>query len=128
MTPERIEEIKRMMEEEYARPDAPYSGRFIANAPYAIADLLAALEESQQQRDNYSNKEEEARWEAAEYREELVEAQQTIARQREALEFYANKENWELPSFGRGHSEVTSDRGSRARAALEGNKEGSDNE
>lgn len=48
MTPERKEEIKRMMEEEYARPDEPYSGRFIANAPQAIAELLTALEEAEQ--------------------------------------------------------------------------------
>lgn len=47
MTPERLKAIKNMMEEEYARPDAPYSGRFVANAPYAIADLLAALEEAE---------------------------------------------------------------------------------
>lgn len=35
-----------------------------------------------------------------------------------ALELYADKSNWELPSFGRGHSPVTSDRGERARQAL----------
>ncbi|AWV35183.1 hypothetical protein [Paenibacillus odorifer] len=54
---------------------------------------------------------------------ELFEARQTIARQREVLEFYANQEHWELPSFGRGQSKVTSDRGSKARELLE---EGSD--
>jgi len=50
---------------------------------------------------------------------ELAEAQQTIARQREVLDFYANQEHWELPSFGRGQSMVTSDRGSKARELLE---------
>ena len=41
-----------------------------------------------------------------------------IERKDEALRFYENKENWELPSFGRGHSAVISDRGKRAREAL----------
>jgi len=54
---------------------------------------------------------------------ELTQAEQTIARQREGLDFYANQEHWELPSFGRGQSKVTSDRGSKARELL---KEGSD--
>lgn len=53
-----------------------------------------------------------------ELRKKLSEAQQTIARQREVLDFYANQEHWELPSFGRGQSMVTSDRGSKARELL----------
>ncbi|MEK4188067.1 hypothetical protein [Paenibacillus sp. FSL L8-0494] len=87
------------------------------------ADLLAALEESQQQINEWQEEAKQWRDEFVSKNDELGEAQQTIARQREVLEFYANKEHWELPSFGRGHSKVTSDRGSKARELLE---EGSD--
>ncbi|WP_339314653.1 hypothetical protein [Paenibacillus sp. FSL M7-0896] len=92
MTPERLKAIKNMMEEEYARPDSPYSGRFVANAPYAIADLLAALEETQQQNNRLEVKLQASRdsvyplsVERDEYKFELAEAQQTIAR---AIQIY----------------------------------------
>ncbi|MEK4196173.1 hypothetical protein NYE59_24050 [Paenibacillus sp. FSL L8-0323] len=113
---------------------------FQASSPWAIPlsvdtdtiidDVLAALEESQQEyelikfdRDalvklvaNHQSAVDDAC-------RELAEAQQTVSRQREVLEFYADQEHWELPSFGRGQSKVTSDRGSKARELL---KEGSD--
>ncbi|ETT55216.1 hypothetical protein BSK66_15780 [Paenibacillus odorifer] len=113
------------------------NAKFIANAPVFVKELLAALEESRQQvKDLKEDKRkilavhDEQCARSSEYYNELIfvkgklaEAQQTIARQREVLEFYANQEHWELPSFGRGQSKVTSDRGSKARELLE---EGSD--
>ncbi|MEK5419406.1 hypothetical protein [Paenibacillus sp. FSL L8-0708] len=94
---------------------------------------MAALEESQQQVNDLKEDKrkifavhDEQCARSSEYYNELIfvkgklaEAQQTIARQREALEFYANQEHWELPSFGRGQSKVTSDKGSKAREFLE---------
>ncbi|OMC92950.1 hypothetical protein, partial [Paenibacillus odorifer] len=111
-----------------------FSSRFLVSAPQAIADLLAALEESQQRigklelyvkslEFNREDTQKRANEKLRERDTELVEAQQIIVRQREVLEFYANQEHWELPSFGRGQSMVTSDRGSKARELL---KEGSD--
>ncbi|WP_218643168.1 hypothetical protein [Paenibacillus odorifer] len=99
-----------------------------------VERLLAALEESQQRigklelyvkslEFNREDTQKRANEKLKGRDTELVEAQQTIARQREVLEFYANQEHWELPSFGRGQSKVTSDRGSKARDLLE---EGSD--
>jgi hypothetical protein len=176
MTPERIEEIKAAVEE-FGQLGGP-----------AALELLAALEEGQQQRDEYANKEEEARWESAKWCEDLIKAneklaesqllineyriavgncysvisrrrkeafeaqqtiealrlakdyeielhaqscieyQQTIARQREALEWYSDKANYqyEVPTSGylRFISPVQVDDGARARAALgEGAKE-----
>ncbi|MNM07325.1 hypothetical protein D3C81_173650 [compost metagenome] len=97
-----------------------------------IHKLLAALEEAQQQLTG-KNEEIETAYDAldklqkefdqldkgaADDYQRLAEAQQTIARQREALEFYAKKDHWELPQFGRGHSRITSDGGSKARELI----------
>ncbi|UVI31183.1 hypothetical protein [Paenibacillus spongiae] len=49
---------------------------------------------------------------------QITELQNLAEERGKALEFYADKENWELPSFGRGHSPVVSDRGQSARQAL----------
>ncbi|MNO22844.1 hypothetical protein D3C76_126300 [compost metagenome] len=106
-----------------------YSGSFAPEflqkvvLPSEDERVLAALEESQQQINEWKEEAKQWRDEFVSKNDELGEAQQTIARQREALKFYANQEHWELPSFGRGHSKVTSDRGSKARELLE---EGSD--
>ncbi|WP_405173779.1 hypothetical protein [Paenibacillus sp. FSL H8-0260] len=92
--------------------------------------MLAALEESQQRigklelyikslEFNREDTQKRANEKLRERDTKLAEAQQTIARQREVLDFYANQEHWELPSFGRGQSMVTSDRGSKARELLE---------
>lgn len=76
MTPERIEEIKRILG----------SGRTVHLGREEVYGLLAALEESQQQLA------EEKKWRQVEhevaggYHRELVQAQQTIAKQREALQ------------------------------------------
>lgn len=43
---------------------------------------------------------------------------QLVEEQRKTIGFYADKQNWELPSFGRGHSAAVSDRGYLARQAL----------
>lgn len=92
------------------------------DADSVFDDVLAALEEAQQQAKKW---EETARTEYEinnknqdtniDLRKQLAEAQQTIARQREALIHYAEMVDWEDDSMG-----------DRARAAMEGNKEGSD--
>ncbi|MEK4488327.1 hypothetical protein NYE44_01570 [Paenibacillus sp. FSL L8-0493] len=106
MTPERIEEIKMLFN----------TMKFL---PYgASCDVLAALEESEQQNNVWQFEANQWLNDLVEKTVELAEAQQTIARQQEALDFYANQEHWELPSFGRGQSKVTSDRGSKARELL----------
>jgi hypothetical protein len=46
--------------------------------------------------------------------------EQKVEEMQKTLEFYGSKENWELPSFGQGHSAVVSDRGERARQTLKG--------
>jgi hypothetical protein len=57
--------------------------------------------------------------------EGLIEAQQTITRQREALEWYANKNNYvvDIDSQWEPIISALEDEGNRARAAMEGNKE-----
>lgn len=82
---------------------------------------LAALEEAKQQQQQQITLDAHERDfnDLHRVERELVEAQQTIAWQREALEFYAKKEHWELPHFGKGHSRITSDGGSKARELLE---------
>ncbi|OMC72992.1 hypothetical protein BK121_08765 [Paenibacillus odorifer] len=120
LTPERIEEIKRDAQEE---AETIYGNCSANITNIELLKLLAALEESQQQRDVAQANYKTYYAEATEVSKRLAEAQQTIARQREVLGFYANQEHWELPSFGRGQSKVTSDRGSKARELL---KEGSD--
>ncbi|MEK3969480.1 hypothetical protein [Paenibacillus sp. FSL H7-0323] len=113
-----------------------YSGSFAPEflqkvvLPSEDERMLAALEESQgdiitlkQKVELYEEALMTYKDNRADMNRQLAEAQQTIARQREVLDFYANQEHWELPSFGRGQSKVTSDRGSKARELL---KEGSD--
>ncbi|OME55144.1 hypothetical protein [Paenibacillus odorifer] len=119
MTPERIEEITNDILNALSMADS----KSVIAASKGLNDLLAALEESQQQLKMREEMLEEALNIGSRLEKRYIEAQQTIARQREVLEFYANQENWELPSFGRGQSKVTSDRGSKARELLE---EGSD--
>jgi flagellar biosynthesis chaperone FliJ len=87
LTPERIEEIKRDAQEE----SETIYGNCSANITnIELLKLLATLEESQQQLA------EEKKWRAVEhevaglYHRELVEAQQTIARQQEVLESARN--------------------------------------
>lgn len=97
MTPERIEDIRSMMEEEYERPCEPFSSAFMTEAPHAIADLLAALEESQQRigklelyvkslEFNREDTQKRANEKLRERDTELVEAQQTIANVKGILE------------------------------------------
>jgi len=119
MTPERIGEIKRMMEEEYAREYEPWSVRFIVNAAQAVADLLVALEESQQEahKQNEEAKRlneickqlagEEMMFQDGKYETEmqrleskLAEAQQTIARQQEAMDRASDMMNYRHPAYG----------------------------
>ncbi|WP_340391985.1 hypothetical protein [Paenibacillus sp. FSL E2-0190] len=112
-----------------------YSGSFAPEflqkvvLPSEDERVLAALEESQQRigklelyvkslEFNREDTQKRANEKLRERDTELVEAQQIIVRQRKALEFYANQEHWSLPSFGRGQSKVTSDRGSKARELL----------
>ncbi|OME55581.1 hypothetical protein BSK59_14000 [Paenibacillus odorifer] len=119
MTPERIELFKVL--HRFKHPNC--------ESRITVGDfnsLLAALEESKQQLADSMERERglkhlcnQSLEEKERANRELAEAQQTIARQREVLEFYANQEHWELPSFGRGHSKVTSDKGSKARELLE---------
>ncbi|MBY3623786.1 hypothetical protein HGO21_30180 [Acinetobacter sp. CUI P1] len=126
MTPERIEEIKRDAQKE----SETIYGNCSANITnIELLSLLAALEESLQQRDidhaNYKT----YYAEAIEVSERLAEAQQTIARQREALEFLADDDNWSWCWVGTEDETVTwiggTDPQDAARTAL-GNKEGSD--
>ncbi|OMD76886.1 hypothetical protein [Paenibacillus odorifer] len=120
MTPEWIEEMKRDAQKE----SETIYGNCSANITnIELLKLLAALEESQQQSKDTEHDLDMMKFLNDSLGVKLVEAQQTIARQREVLEFYANQEHWELPSFGRGQSKVTSDKGSKARELL---KEGSD--
>ncbi|MFD1776677.1 hypothetical protein [Paenibacillus rhizophilus] len=76
MTPERIEEIKR----EYSEPMK------WAGDPAVVLELLAALEEAQQMLEGGSYAIADVIAERDTYHMQLIEAQQTIARQREALE------------------------------------------
>lgn len=129
MTPERIEEKKRL--HEHKHPDCAALvtvGEFNS--------LLAALEESQQQNKRLEVKLQASRdsvypisVERDEYKVELAEAQQTIARQREVLEFLADDDNWSWCWVGTEDETVTwiggTDPQDAARTAL-GNKEGSD--
>ncbi|HEY2492709.1 MAG TPA: hypothetical protein VGI33_07355 [Paenibacillus sp.] len=109
-----------------------YSGSFAPEflqkvvLPSEDERVLAALEESQQQMDAY--KEEYFRENAEKVRNKrlLVEAQQTIARQRESLEFLADDDNWSW--WGEGEDETVTwvggtDPQHAAREVL-GNKEG----
>lgn len=149
MTPERKEKIKTFVE--LGLPNDASRGY--------CEELLATLEETEQENEalrrsltkeactNASNARELAEAqqrnvslneeslanfrEAAKRGKELAEAQQTIARQREALEFYATQGNhkWshtydETGEVEEIYSKVTSDRGRIAREALgEGAKE-----
>ncbi|MEK8206983.1 hypothetical protein NST41_15420 [Paenibacillus sp. FSL L8-0696] len=102
-------------------------------------DKSAQLEESQQQLTDSLERERGLKYlcnqsfeEKARANRELAEAQQTIARQRKALEFYATQGNhkWSHTYDETGEveeiaSKVANDRGRIAQAAL-GNKEGSD--
>lgn len=113
---------------------------FPVDAADVFDDVLAALVESQQQltlererTDYWGNKEEEARWEAAKWREDLikvnkklVEAQQTIARQQSALEVFADKYAWFVTKGGGIEWIGNVDPKDLALDALKGNKEGSD--
>lgn len=108
-----------------------------------VERLLAALEESQQQvktlktekallegelgqAEAYKHFEAERTKEAQSINRQLVEAQQTIAQQQVALEFYAleDNNNWWIGGLDEViPSEVMKDGGAKARATL-GNKEG----
>ena len=117
LTPERFEKIKRV-----------FGQVGILTGPMAVELLLAALEESQQEQE-YA-KQQAIYWndEAVKFKGQLTEAQQTIARQREALNFYASEDNHRWRHIGNydecESSAIHRDRGKLARAAL-GNKEGS---
>ena len=80
MTPERIEEIKVRLSDRQARRG------YLEREEMELMELLAALEESQQEQE-YA-KQQAIYWndEAVKFKRQLAEAQQTIARQREALE------------------------------------------
>jgi hypothetical protein len=52
--------------------------------------------------------------------ENEAELKSKVEEMQKTLEFYGTADNWELPSFGQGHSAVVSDRGERARQALKG--------
>lgn len=113
MTPERNEVIKRYLE----MPD--FDGYMIHAAPAkrAIVELWAALEEAQQHN-------EILRKDFMFSGSALAEAQQTIARQREALEWYADPDKHEIKRRLLGDfAPITLDKGDKARAALR-NKEG----
>lgn len=117
MTPERIEEIEfwyRVAEK----------GLLIKY----VHDLLAALEESQQRKRTALEAHERDFNELHRVERELVEAQHTIARQREALMWYANRNNYvvDIDSQWEPIISALEDEGKRACTALEGNKEGSD--
>lgn len=121
MTPERIEGYKTMIRQLGALP------------PSAANELLAALEETQQQigqpKINLLASMHNEQLKNESLRNQLVEAQQTIARQQEALEFLADDSNWSWWNVGTEDETVTwvggTDPQHAAREAL-GNKEGSD--
>jgi hypothetical protein len=104
MTPQRKEEIKRDAQDE---SETIYRNCSSNITNIELLELLAALEESQQQNARWKETVNALMMGDTEVQRDLVEAQQTIARQSEALGWY------EL-----GKPEL-------ARAAL-GNKEGSD--
>lgn len=154
ITPERIEEIKPYftneqldeLSREYRTMPTDGEGYAIepeyegmvarGNIVKLVSDVKtvrAALEESQQQRDIAQANYKTYYAEATEVSERLAEAQQTIARYREALEFYALDDTYRAvfnPPTLNNHGYTTfapivEDEGKRAQAAL-ANKEGSD--
>ncbi|KGE18464.1 hypothetical protein [Paenibacillus wynnii] len=86
-----------------------------------------ALTEAQQEVKEWQEEAKQWRDEFVDKNNALGEAQQTIARQQKILKFYAAEENnsWWVGGLDEVvQSEVMKDEGRRARAELEGNKEG----
>ncbi|MEK5439373.1 MULTISPECIES: hypothetical protein [Paenibacillus] len=92
MTPERIKVIKKKLTALPPSSDAPISSE-------ELCWLLAVLEESQQEQE-YA-KQQAIYWndEAVKIKRQLVEAQQTIARQQEAMDRASDMMNHKHPAY-----------------------------
>ncbi|MEK5469310.1 hypothetical protein MKY64_30360 [Paenibacillus sp. FSL R7-0210] len=124
LTPERKEEIKTNADESWVKADNSRGLKsHLSSEVFALCEgtneLLDDIDEWQVEANKWLN-------ELVEKNIELGEAQQTIARQRETLEFYATQANHQWRGIGLydecESSAIYQDKGKVARAAL-GNKE-----